>query len=106
MHYSGDNLKFQELSKIYRKAVEMRASIESLAYIIAKTKHKDISFIAQQLFNQYCEEIFLDKNRLDKAMKQYIQSSFSYLDANDKYLYVLQEASKLAIKYDLKIKMT
>jgi len=37
-------------------------------------------------------------------MKQYIQSSFSYLDANDKYLYVLQEASKLAIKYDLKTK--
>ena len=28
------------------------------------------------------------------------------LDANDKYLYVLQEASRLAIKYDLKIRMT
>ena len=91
--YTGQNQDFLNLSIKYKKALELEANIYYLALEISKTRQG-------QDFNKICEMLATDLNKIKEAYKLYLQTSFIYQDINTKYLYILQKASKLALKLD------
>lgn len=91
--YTGQDQNFHELSSNYKRALELEANIYYLALQISKTRQK-------QNFNKICERLLQEPNKLKEAYKLYLQTSFIYQDTNSKYLYILQEASKLALNLD------
>lgn len=103
MKYSGSISSFYLMPKDLQKAIEFRATVESLAYVISKVKNKSGKEIPTEAkFNWICEKILENNLLKEQVLSHYKKEGVEFMPSNTKKLFIISSASNLALEWDTK----